>query len=241
MLLPGRDHSLVEVRHTPATAVANLSWAGDLLVSTRALPAVLAALTPDAPRDDVSALGRLADRLRVIVHDVFDSSLPGSGHAYWHEPTSIETYYTAQMNLCGQRPGLDLFNPAWPLPAAPGQFGPARMALDEGGHPGHAVSCLVSDGAVLRGGYVATSVVGRGVVVESGAEVEDCLLMDGCHIGRGAHLRRTVVTPGAVVADGVRLGYGATPEWAHERASGLIIAAPRLRLGAESESSALGA
>ena len=240
ILLSGGDRALVNVRCAAATADANLSWAGDLLVSTRALPAVLAAITPDAPRDDASVLGRLAERLRVVVHDVFDSSVPG-GHAYWHEPTSIETYYSAQMNLCGQRPALDLFNPAWPLPAAPGQFGPARMGLDEGGHPGHAVSCLVSDGAVLRGGYVATSVVGRGVVVESGAEVEDCLLMDGCHIGRGAHVRRTVVTPGAFVPDGVELGYGATPDWAHERPSGLIIAAPRLRRGAESESSALGA
>ena len=160
MLLPGRDRSLVEVRCAAATAVANLSWAGDLLVSTRALPAMLDALTPEAPRDDVSVLTRLADRLRVIVHDVFDSSLPGIGHA------------------------------------APSPFGPAKMGLDEGGHPGQAVSCLVSDGAVIRGGYVATSVLGRGVVVDSGAEVEDCLLMDGCHIGRGAHLRRTIVENG---------------------------------------------
>jgi glucose-1-phosphate adenylyltransferase len=246
MLLSGPDRTLVEVRRAAATTVANLSWAGDLLVSARALPGILAALGPEAPRDDVSVLTRLAERFRVIVHDALDSNLPGAGHAraaYWHEPTSIEAYYAAQMDLCGQRPALDLFNPAWPLPAAPSLFGPARMALDDGGHPGQAVSCLVSDGAVIRGGYVATSVVGRGVVVESGAEVEDCLLMDGCHIGRGACVRRTVVTPGAVVPDGVRIGYGATPEWAQARPSGLTIAAPRLPLEAElqREGSALGA
>jgi glucose-1-phosphate adenylyltransferase len=249
ILMPGSDRSLVEVRLAAATAAANLSWAGDLLVSMRAFPAVLAALGPEAGRDDASVLTRLAERLRVVVHDVFDSCLPGIGHArasYWHEPTSIEAYYAAQMNLCGQRPALDLFNAAWPLPAAPSPFGPARMGLDEGGHPGHAVSCLVADGSVLRGGYVATSVVGRGVVVESGAEVEDCLLMDGCHIGRGARLRRTIVTPGAVVPDGVELGYGVTPEWAHERPSGLTIAAPRFaaptrHVGAEFDGAALGA
>ena len=243
MLLAGRDHGLVEVRRAAATAVTSLSWAGDLLVSARAIPAVLAALASDAPRDDVSVLTRLAGGLRVFAHDVVDGSLPGSGYAYWHEPTSIEAYYAAQMDLCGQRPALDLFNPAWPLPAAPGQFGPARMGLDDGGHSAHAVSCLVADGVVMRGGYVATSVLGRGVVVESGAEVEDCLLMDGCHIGRQARLRRAVVTPGAVVPEGAEIGWDVTPEWAQARASGLTIVAPRLRLGAteERESSAVGA
>lgn len=242
MLLTGRDHGLVEVRRAAATAVASLSWAGDLLVSARAIPAVLTALVPDAPRDDVSVLTRLTGGgLRVVVHDVFDGSLPGSGHAYWHEPTSIEAYYAAQMDLCGQRPALDLFNPAWPLPAAPGQFGPARMGLDDGGHSAHAVSCLVADGVVMRGGYVATSVLGRGVVVESGAEVEDCLLMDGCHIGRHARLRRAVVTPGAVVPEGAEIGWEVTPEGAQVRASGLTIVAPRLRLGATGETSAVSA
>ena len=240
MLLAGRDHGLIEVRRAAPTAVANLSWAGDLLVSTRAIPTVLAS---SRGASGASVLTRLADRLRVIVHDVVDASLPGVGHAYWHEPTSIETYYAAQMDLCGQRPALDLFNPAWPLPAAPGQLGPARMGLDDGGHAAHAVSCLVADGVVMRGGYAATSVLGRGVVVECGAEVEDCLLMDGCHIGRGAHLRRAIVTAGAVVPDGAEIGWSVTPEWAQARASGLTIVAPRLRLGTteDGESSAIGA
>jgi glucose-1-phosphate adenylyltransferase len=243
MLLAGSDRGLVEARRAAPTAVASLSWAGDLLVSARAIPAVLAALAPDAPRDDVSVLTRLAGSLRVIVHDVVDTSLPGVGHTYWHEPTSIEAYYAAQMDLCGQRPALDLFNPAWPLPAAPGQLGPARIGLDDGGNAAHAVSCLVADGVVMRGGYAATSVLGRGVVVECGAEVEDCLLMDNCHIGRGAHLRRAIVTAGAVVPEGAEIGWSVTPEWAQARTSGLTIVAPRLRRGAteDRESSAIGA
>jgi glucose-1-phosphate adenylyltransferase len=248
MLLASRDRTLVEVRHSAATAVTDLSWAGDLLVSTRALPALLAALTPDVPRDDVSVLTRLAERLHVVVHDVGDGGLPGLGQAhgtYWHDPTSVESYYTAQMDLCGPRPGLDFFNPAWPLPAAPSPFGPAKMALDEAGRPGQTLGCLVSDGAVIRGGMVANCVLGHGVVVESGAELEDCVLMDACHVGRYARLRRTIVAAGAIVPDGVEIGYGATPDWAQERASGLTIVTPdpRLRLGpgVESESSALGA
>lgn len=255
MLLAARDRSLVEVRRSAASTVANLSWAGDLLVSTRALPAVLASLASDVPRDDVSLLTRLAESVRVAVHDVVDSCLPGVEHAhgaYWHEPTSVEAYYGAQMELCGPAPGLDLFNAAWPLPAAPRPFGPAKVGLGEAGRPGQTLSCLVADGVVVRGGVVANSVLGHGVVVDSGAEVEDCVLMDGCYVGRYARVRRAVVGAGAVVPDGIEIGYGVTPDWAQERASGLTLvsdrdarrhAGPSTGLGSESEreSSALGA
>jgi hypothetical protein len=71
--------------------------------------------------------------------------------------------------------------------------------------------------------------------------------MDGCHVGRYARLRRALVGVGAVVPDGAEIGYGATPECANERASGLTLISPRdarLRLasrGEMGESSALGA
>ena len=171
-----------------------------------------------------------------MAHDVVDGVLPGIEHAhgaYWHEPTSIEAYYGAQMDLCGQRPGLDLFNPAWPLPAAPTQFGPSKVGLDEAGRPGQTLSCLVADGALVRG-VVANSVVGRGVIVESGAEVQDCVLLDGCHVGRYARVRRAVVGAGAVIPDGAEIGYGATPPWALERAVGATLVAPTTTRGSAS-------
>jgi glucose-1-phosphate adenylyltransferase len=249
MLLPARDRTIVEIRRAAASAVASLSWAGDLLVSTRALPGLLADLAADVPRDDPSLLGRLAETLRVVAYDVVDGCIPGTERthgAYWHEPTSVEAYYGAQMDLCGAAPGLDLFNPAWPLPSAPTPYGPSKLALDEAGRPGQTISCLVADGTFVRGATVANSVLGHGVVVESGAEVQDCVLMDGCHVGRYARVRRTIVGAGAVLPDGIEIGYGATPPWAQERPSGLILVADRdarLRLasGSDGERSALGA
>jgi len=249
MLLPARDRTVVEVRRSAASTVASLSWAGDLLVSSRALPTLQAALSADVPRDDPSLLGRLAETLRVVAYDVVDGSIPGTEHAhgaYWHEPTSVEAYYAAQMELCGGAPGLDLFNAAWPLPAAPSPFGPSKVALDEAGRPGQTISCLVAEGTLVRGAMVANSVLGHGVVIESGAEVQDCVLMDGCYVGRCARVRRAVIGAGAIVPDGVEIGFGVTPPWAQERPSGLTLVADRdasLRIEspAEHESSALGA
>jgi ADP-glucose pyrophosphorylase len=120
------------------------------------------------------------------------------------------------------------------------------VALDEAGRPGQTISCLVAEGTLVRGALVANSVLGHGVVIESGAEVQDCVLMDGCYVGRCARVRRAVIGAGAIVPDGVEIGFGVTPPWAQERPSGLSLVADRdasLRIEspAEHESSALGA
>lgn len=226
LLRAGRDRRLAGFGGPPADA---LSWAGDLLVAPRALPTVAALLASDAARDDETLLGRLADELRVVVWDAFDGGIPGSPSAhgaYWHEPTSVEAYYHAQMDLCCPRPGLDLFNPAWPLPTPPRPFGPAKVGVDTEGRAGQALNCLLADGAVIRGALVANSVLGPGAVVEGGAEVEDCILLDGCRIGRHARIRRAVVGAGAVVPDGAEIGFDAAPDWAQERSSGLWLVPP---------------
>jgi glucose-1-phosphate adenylyltransferase len=115
------------------------------------------------------------------------------------------------MNLCTPRPAFDLYNPAWPLSAVTAGFGPAKVVADAAGRPGQALNSLVSDGAVVRGGVVVNTVLGHGVVVESGAEVEDAVLLDGCRVGRGARVRRAVVGAGAVIGDAGEIGYDRSP------------------------------
>jgi len=144
---------------------------------------------------EAGLLQGFADALRVMAYDVLETRLPGSAQgrgAYWHEPTTLEAYYDAQMDLCTPRPALDLYNPAWPVPPIPSGLGPAKVVADATGRAGQALNTLVSDGAVIRGGVVINGVLGHGVVVESGAEVEDSVLLDGCRIGRGARVRRAV-------------------------------------------------
>src|SRR5262249_26435365 len=117
-----------------------------------------------------------ADARRLRAYDVIGNRSPGprpGGAGYWHDPTTLEVYYEAQMDLCRLRPVLDLYDPSWPvLPAASG-LGPAKVVADAAGRAGHAVNTLVSDGAIIRGGMVVNGILGQGVVVESGAEVED--------------------------------------------------------------------
>ena len=145
----------------------------------------------------------------------------------WHDPTTLEAYYDAQMDLCTPRPALDLYNPAWPVRPVPSGLGPAKVVADAAGRAGQALNTLVSDGAVIRGGVVINGVLGHGVVIESGAEVEDSVLLDGCRIGRRARVRRAVIGAGAVVAEEEEIGYGSLPPTARLVDSGLtVIPAP---------------
>lgn len=70
----------------------------------------------------------------------------------------------------------------------------AHQALHEQGHTAPAISAgaRIDSGAILRG----LNVVGDEAVVESGAELEDCLLWPGAHVKAGARLKRCIVRSG---------------------------------------------
>ncbi len=202
-----------------------LAWTGDLAIRPEALR-TLAGLQPGDAAAAADALARHAD---MAAHDVLEHRLPGGqSAAYWHDPTSIEAYYTAQMELCTAQPALDLYNPAWPLPAAATGLAPAKVVADTAGRAGQALDALVSEGSVIRGGVVIKSVLGHRVLVDSGAEVEDCVLLDGCRIGRGARVRRALVGAGAEVPEGAEIGYGGAGDaGVSVRRSGLTLVHPR--------------
>ena len=235
-----RVHEVQRAPVLPATAPGSrafaLSWAGDMVLRAERLDALLAAVPHDTGGDEAALLQGLADAIRVMAYDVLDTRLPGCAQgpgAYWHEPTTLEAYYDAQMDLCTPRPALDLYNPAWPVLPVPSGLGPAKVVADATGRAGQALNTLVSDGAVIRGGVVINGVLGHGVVIESGAEVEDSVLLDGCRIGRRARVRRAVIGPGAVVEEDEEIGYGALPPAARVARSGLtVIPGPALAAAA---------
>ena len=149
----GVDGQVGEARRARSARAASngtgffaLGWAGDFVVRAEALPAVLSALAMEDVRDDARLLATLAARLRMMAYDPLDNHLPGASHgAYWHEPTTLEAYYAAQMDLCTPRPLLDLYNPAWPVRAAASGLASAKVVADPGGRAGQALNSLVSD------------------------------------------------------------------------------------------------
>ena len=74
---------------------------------------------------------------------------------------------------------------------------------------------------------VRNSILRREVVVEPGAEIEDCVIMDYTRIGAGAKLRHAIIDRHNVIAAGAHIGYDLERDRAagyHVTPAGLVVA-----------------
>ncbi|HEV2200691.1 MAG TPA: glucose-1-phosphate adenylyltransferase [Bryobacteraceae bacterium] len=151
---------------------------------------------------------------------------PPSQEPYWRDVGTIDAYYDASMDLRSPTPALNLYNRQWPLRTAGYFDAPAKFIYDEGGRPGEAFDSIVSGGAIVSGGTVRNSVLGRGVRVLAGAVVDDSIIFDNCVIGRYAHVRRAIVDKNFRVPENARIGFDLQQDAAlyHVTDSGIVVA-----------------
>ena len=152
-------------------------------------------------------LPRLLEDHRVFAYDFSHNELPGlksyEESAYWRDVGTIDTFFEAHQDTLGGEPVVDLFNPDWPIFSSHYQGPVARIVS------GEIDNCLFGAASLIHNARLRNTIVRREVVVEEGADLEDCVIMDYVRIGRGAHLRRTVVDRHNLVADGTSIGYDA--------------------------------
>ena len=191
-----------------------LASMGNYVFDTRVLVRELYedAVKPESHHDfGRSILPGMVHRYPIYAYDFSKNEIPGEAEqnrGYWRDVGTIDAYYEAQMDLCTPRPALDLHDPAWRLPRVASGLAPAKVVADAAGRSGQALNALVADGSLIRGAAVINTVVGHDVIVESGAEVEDSILLDGTRVGCGARVRRAVVGVGATIPDWAVIGYG---------------------------------
>ncbi len=126
---------------------------------------------------------------------------------YWRDVGTIDSYYTANMDLLAPVPPLNLYQSDWPIRTYHGQNPPARMAPGSLGQEGQLVNSLINNGTVISGGTVRHSILFPQVRVDEDAVVEDSILFDGVHVGAGAHLRRCIIDKNVQVPSGERIGF----------------------------------
>ena len=152
----------------------------------------------------------LVGKVPIYAYDFETNRIPGdpAGQAaYWRDVGTIDAYYEASMDLRAVAPSLNLYNRQWPLRTAGYSDAPAKFTFDEEGRRGYAIDSIVSGGSILSGGFVRNSVLGRGVKVHTGAEVEDTVIFDNCDIGRRAKVRRAILDKNVRVPEGTTIGY----------------------------------
>lgn len=180
---------------------------GNYLFNTGML---MEALLRDANRASEHDFGRtiipeLFPEARVFAYDFHRNEIPGlklyEERGYWRDVGTLATYYDAHMDLLGRHPRLDLDNPSWPILTERIDAPTARIIN------GSISNSYLGEGSTIDGATVRHSIIGRGVVVEEGTEIEDSIIIDFTEIGRGCRIKKTIIDRFNVFKPGDSIGY----------------------------------
>lgn len=134
-------------------------------------------------------------RNKILVDRTRDSS-------YWRDVGTIESYYEASMDLVGVDPVFNLYGEKWPLRTFQRALPPTKCVIG-----GNTPESLVSDGCIISGGTVWSSILSPGVVVEKDAFVERSIIFDDVTVEPYARVRRAIVDKHVRIQAGASVGY----------------------------------
>jgi glucose-1-phosphate adenylyltransferase len=202
-----------------------LSSMGNYLFRTEALVPLL---KRDASRPGTHDFGRnivpeLLEQHRVYVYNLQNNDIPGlrphEERGYWRDVGTLEAYWQTNMDLLGETPLFDLRNPAWPIFASEYE-GPMATLVGT-----RVDKSMIGQGTLCVDADIRKSIIGRGVRIERGAQLEECVILDNVHIGQHARLRRVIADKWSAVPGHARIGFdpGRDSKKFHLSESGLIV------------------
>jgi glucose-1-phosphate adenylyltransferase len=152
-----------------------------------------------------NVLPRLLRTRRMFAYDFSNNRIPGvkayEEPAYWRDIGDIDIYFASHLDLLGDEPRFDLFNPRWPIYSS-NYGGPGARIIDGDIH-----NSVLAAGTVINGARVRNSIIHREVIIEEDAELIDCIIMDYVLIRRGARLRRVIVDRYNTIDAGAVIGW----------------------------------
>jgi len=126
---------------------------------------------------------------------------------YWRDVGTLEAYLDSHMELLSRTPPFDLYNNLWPIKTSSYSSPPAKFACDADGNRPEISNSIISEGSIINAATIKNSVLGRNIVVESGAHIEDSIILNDVKIGARAKIRRAIIDKKVAVADDDTVGY----------------------------------
>jgi glucose-1-phosphate adenylyltransferase len=121
---------------------------------------------------------------------------------YWQDVGTVHSYWEAHMELLGDPPAFDLYEPSWVIHTRSEERPPAHVRRDAQVH-----RSLISHGCIIKG-QVERSVLSPGVIVEEGAVVRDSILLFDTVVGAGSVIDRSIIDKEVVIGKNCKIGYG---------------------------------
>ena len=130
----------------------------------------------------------------------------GNNPGYWRDVGTIDAFWSANLELIGITPELNIYDSDWPIWTHQAQLPPAKFIFDDDGRRGMAVDSMVSGGCLISGSTVRHSVLFSNVTVHSYASVENSVILPDVSIGRYCRLNNVILDKGCDVPPNTVIG-----------------------------------
>ena len=153
---------------------------------------------------------RVYNNSRVFAYDFRTNKVPGASRkevGAWRDVGTIQAFWEANMDLRNVKPVFNLYNNKWSIKTT--QYGgpPAKFVFNKDGRRGQAINSIVAEGSIISGGIVQDSVIGREVMIDSGAAVINSLIMDRVKIGKNCRINMAIIDKDVVIPPNTLIGY----------------------------------
>lgn len=195
ILITDENNRITEFEEKPASPRSNLASMGIYIFSWKVLKEALIRMS-DVPGCDFG---------KHIIPYCFESGnrvFAYEYNGYWKDVGTLSSYWEANMELIDIIPEFNLYEEYWKIytksDIIPPQYVAEEAVIDRS---------IIGEGTEIWG-EVHNSVIGAGVVIKSGAVVEDSIIMRECTIGENTTIRKAIIAENVIVGADCELGKG---------------------------------
>lgn len=148
---------------------------------------------------------------------------------YWRDVGTLESFWSANLDLCSITPELNLYDRDWPIWTYQSQYPPAKFTFDDEGRRGEAIDSMIAGGCIISGARIKRSVISSGSRVHSYTHIKDSILLPRVEVGRHCRIQNTIIDKGCRIPDGMIIGEDPVADRARfyvEEPSGIVLVTP---------------
>lgn len=142
----------------------------------------------------------------VYVYDFSQNKIKGEMETtYWRDVGTIESYWSAHMDLLSKNPPFSLYNRSWPLHTYYPPLPPATF-VDSGERKVKITDSLISGGSYIQGSTIYKSVLGFRSNIAAGSLISESVILGDVKVGAGCSIKRAIIDKHVEIAPGTVIG-----------------------------------
>jgi len=122
---------------------------------------------------------------------------------------TLEAFWSAQMDLLGAKPKMDLNNKLWPIQDSKHNTAPTKIIES------NLQDCLLADGCIVNQSSLKRCILSSDVIVHEKCQLEDCIIMDACEIKAGSRLKKVIMDRYNTIEAKTTIGYNQDQDAQH--------------------------